>query len=397
MKWTSTIGAFALAGVLLAGAAWAAEETAQNFQLKNRFRVGWDSNVYEVEDDETDSFKIIEELEFLVNLDLEQTFLGFRYRPTFVWWGDRDPDDTDVHHEADIVFSHNFTPRLSLSAKDTLRIAELPELIDRGSVVREKDDYTYNLLDTVLGYRLSDPTRVEVGARYTILRYDDDAVAKTDDYDIYAAGVTLRHQLQPESALSAEVRLEQTDYVDADDRSSDSLYIGGGIEQIFTPGLVGSLRGGFQQKDFDAEDVDTEEAPYADVSLTFLPSPKTRLSLGAGYSLFEADVTQYANQERLLTFLTLSHDLTARIQLFAATSYQLSTYNLDQEVDPGDGSDAFAETDGDENIWQASARVSYMVNRKNFLEASLQYLSFESELRNDFDRTRLELGWRTQL
>lgn len=391
MKWTTTAGAFALAGAILAGAAFAAEETAQNFQLKNRIRVGWDDNVYEVEDDKTESFKLIEEVEFLINLDMEQTFLGLRYRPSFIWWDDRDPDDTDFNHEADIVFSHNFSPRLSLSAKETLRIAELPELIDRGSTVREKSDYVYNLFDVVLGYRLSDPTRVELGGRVTTLRYDDNEVADRDDYDIYAGGLTVRHQLQRETALSGELRVESTEYVDASDRDSDSLFGGGGLEQIFTPNLVGSIRAGVQHKEFKNDDLGSETGPYADASFTYLPSPKTRISLGAGYSMFEADVSQFASQDRTITFLTLNHDLTARIQLFLATSYQMSKYHADQNVE--------GTAEGDENIWQASGRVSYMLNRHNYLEASVQYLDFESEpqLRNDFDRTRIELGWRTQL
>ena len=44
-----------------------------------------------------------------------------------------------------------------------------------------------------------------------------------------------------------------------------------------------------------------------------------------------------------------------------------------------------------------SARSSYMVNRNNYLEAQISYMNFESELREEFDRTRIELGWRTQL
>jgi hypothetical protein len=43
-----------------------------------------------------------------------------------------------------------------LSLKETLRIAELPELIDRGVIARENDDYLYNLLDGVLGYKVSE-------------------------------------------------------------------------------------------------------------------------------------------------------------------------------------------------------------------------------------------------
>lgn len=393
MKWFSTVAAGALVGTLLASPSFAASETAQNFQIKNRFRVGWDDNVYEVEKDKTDSFKMIEELELLLNLDMEQTFLGARYRPTFIYWSDRDPDDTDFHHEADIVFSHNFTPRLSLNAKDTLRIAELPELIDRGSVVREKDSYTYNLADGVLGYRLSDPTRVELGARYTVLRYDEAEVSSTDDYDIYAVGVSLRHQMQRETALSGDLRYEQTEYTDLDIRSSDSIFAGLGLEQIFTPNLVGSIRGGLQQKSFDDESIDDESSPFGDVSLTYLPSPKTRITGGVGYSLFEADVYPFASQDRLLSFVSLSHDLTARIQLFLAGSYQNSKYHRDQSLDDA----SYAKVDGSEDVMQGSARVSYMLNRKNYLEASLQYLDFSSDVRNDFDRTRVELGWRTQL
>lgn len=393
MKWLNIVLVGALSGILLFDLAIAAPETAQNVQIKNRFRVGWDSNVYEEKEDKNDSFKIIEELELLLNMDMEQSFFGLRYRPTFLWWTDREPDDTDFHHELDLVLAHNFTPRLSINAKNSLRIAELPELIERGTVVRENDDYTYNLADAVLGYRVSEATRVEIGGRYTLLRYDNEDVAVTDDYDIYAAGVTLRHQLQKETALSADLRYETTEYTDTEERSSDSTFYGVGLEQIFTPNLVGSVRGGAQNKSFDKEDIEDETNPFGDVSLTFLPSPKTRITLGAGYSMFEADVYPFTSQDRLLSFLTLSHDLTARIQLFLAGSYQLSQYKGDQTLDDP----AYPKVDGDEEVLQASGRVSYMLNRRNYLELSLQYLDFSTDLREEFDRTRIEVGWRTQL
>lgn len=393
MKCLTTIATGMLTGAVMAGFAFAASETAQNFQVKNRFRVGWDDNVYEAKSDKQDSFKIIEELEFLLNMDMEQTFFGARYRPTFIYWTDRDPDDTDFHHEADLVFAHNFTPRLSLNLKETLRIAELPELIDRGTIARENDDYTYNLLDGVLGYRLSDPTRIELGARHTLLRYKNDDVADTDDYDIVAVGLTVRHQLQRETALSGDLRLEETDYKNLDERSSASIFGGVGLEQIFSPNLVGSIRGGAQVKSFEDDAIDDETNPFGDISLTYLPSPKTRITGGMGYSMFEADVYPFASQDRLVSFVSFSHDLTARIQLFLSGSYQLSQYNADQTLDDP----AYPKVDGDEEVLQASARMSYMLNRRNYLEASIQYLDFTSDLREEFDRTRLELGWRTQL
>lgn len=398
MKWITTACAFVLAGGILVGVGFAAEESSQSFQIKNRFRVGWNDNVYETEKDTVDSFYLVEELEFVLNLDLEQTFLGARYRPTLMLWENREPDDTDLHHEADLIFAHNFTPRLSLSLKETLRIAEMPELIDRGSVARENDDYLYNLFDGVLGYKVSDVTRLELGGRYTTLQYDNAEVAATDDYDIYAAGITLRQQLQRETAINAEVRMEQVEY-DGPDRGSDILYAGAGLEEIFSPNLVGSVRGGLQRKDFNADALDTQDSPYADVSLTYLPSPKTRLSGGFGYSMFESDIFPYASQDRTLAFLTLAHDLTARLQLFVAASYQNSVYNSNESIEgaAATGERPQALSDGDEDVWQLSARSSYKVNRNNYLEAQISLLTFESELREDFDRTRVELGWRTQL
>jgi hypothetical protein len=385
----------ALTGILLFDLAVAAPETPQTFQIKNRFRVGWDNNVYEEkrEEDRDESFKIIEELEFLLNMDMEQSFFGLRYRPTFMWWSDRDPDDTDFHHEFDLVLAHNFTPRLSINAKNSLRIAEQPELIDRGTVVRENDDYLYNLADAVLGYRFSEATRLELGGRYTILRYDNDEVAVTDDYDITAAGLTVRHQLQRETAVSADVRIERTEYTDLDERSSESMFYGGGLEQIFSPNLVGSVRAGVQNKTFEDENIGDETNPFGDLSLTYLPSPKTRITLGVGYSMFEADVYPFASQDRLLSFLTFAHDLTARIQLFLASSYQFSDYQKDQTIDDPD----YPKVDGEEEVFQASGRLSYMLNRRNYLELSVQYLDFTTDLREEFDRTRVEVGWRTQL
>jgi hypothetical protein len=395
MKFLKIVFVGALTSIFLYDWTFAGPESPHSFQIKNRLRVGWDNNVYEEarEEDRDESYKIIEELELLLNMNMEQTFFGLRYRPTFLWWSDRDPDDTDFHHEVDLVLAHNFTPRVSLNAKNTLRIAELPELIDRGTVVRENDDYTYNLADAVLGYRFSEATRLELGGRYTILRYDNDEVAVTDDYDITAAGITLRHQLQPETALSADVRVERTEYVDLENRGSDSIFYGGGLEQIFSPNLVGSARAGAQIKSFEDSRIEDETNPYGDVSLTYLPSPKTRITLGAGYSMFEADVYPFASQDRLLSFLTFAHDLTARVQLFLATSYQLSEYSKDQAIrDPN-----LSGIDGDEEVFQASGRLSYMLNRRNYLELSVQYLDFSSDLREEFDRTRVEVGWRTQL
>ena len=388
MKLKRSIGLMIVVAASLYGNAEAADQT-RTYQLKNRIRVEYDDNINETEDNTQDSLKVIEELELLVNLTLEQSFVGFRYRPSFVWWADREEDDTDLHHDLSLVLAHNFTPRLSGSIKETYRRAELPELTDRGVIVRQNNDFDYNLLDGSVSYLLRPATRLELAARHTLLRYDEESVAINEDYDIYAGGATLRHQVSEDTAVLGEYRRESIEY-DGADRGSDSDYIGAGAEQIFSPNLLGNLRAGFQRKEYEDDAIDSSDAPYVDASLTYLPSPATRVTAGLGYSLFEADVFPFANQERTLLFASVAHDVTARVSLYLSASHQISQYDAEESIDQ-------TVADGDENISQASARVSYKVNRNNWLEAGWQFLTLGSDLREEFERNRVELGWRTQL
>jgi len=380
----------AMAALLVASplAALAAEGSSQNFEVNNRFRVGYDDNIYETDGDETDSFKFIEEIELLVNFNLEQSYVGLRYRPTYQYWTDREPDDDDLHHDFSIVLTHEFTPRLSLSAKDTFVISEQPQLIDRGAVVSEKDDYTYNVADGTIVYLLQPETRIDLGGRYTMLRYDRDEVSDTDDYDIYAFGVTLRQQLSGLSAVLVEYRYEEVEY-EGPDRGSVSDFAGVGVEHSFSPNLVATARAGYQMKEFEG-DIDDNSAPYGDLSVTLMPSPATRITAGAGYSLYESDVFPFASQDRTVMYLNLAHDLTARVSCYLTGTYQMSEYDQSEAINP-------VGSDGEEDISQLSAKVSYKVNRSNWLEAGWQYLNLSSDVREEFTRNRLELGWRTSI
>lgn len=402
MKLIRILTGAALVSGMLAAAAQAADET-QTFQLKNRLRVEYDDNVYERNTDTDASYKIIEEIEFLANLNFEQSFVGLRYRPTFVWWENRNPDDTDLHHDFDLILQHKFSTRMVLNLKDTFRLAEEPREIDRGSTIRERDDFVYNVADGSLDYYVAPKTRLDLGGRYTLLRYDRNEVADVEDYDIYASGLTLRQELSTQTTVLGEYRYENISY-EGPDRGSDSQYIGAGVEEIFSPNLLANVRAGAQFKQYSDDAIDDDTSPYVDGSVTYLPSPRTRLTAGLGYSLFEADVSTYANQERLIGYLSMAYDLTARISLYAAASIQRGDYNEDQSIaepgtviDAGENGKKSVVADGTEEATQFSARASYKVNRSNWVDAGWEYFTLNSDLREDFDRNRVSLGWRTQL
>jgi hypothetical protein len=369
--------------------ALAADGSSHNFEVNNRFRIGYDDNIYESKDDATDSFKLIEEVELLVNFNLEQSYVGLRYRPTYQYVADREPDDSDFHHDFNIVVTHEFTPRLSLSAKDTFIISEQPQLMDRGAVIRENGDYSYNVADGTVVYLLKPETRIDVGGRYTLLRYDDDVVSETEDFDIYAVGASIRQQLSGTSAAALEYRREDVQY-EGPDRGSVSDFAGVSVEQAFNPNLVAVARAGYQMKSFEDDAIDDSTAPYGDVSVTLMPSPATRITAGAGYSMYESDVFPYANQDRTTMFLSLAHDLTARVSCYLSGTYYMGEYDKSEAIAP-------VASDGEEDVSQLGARVSYKVNRSNWLEAGWQYLNLSSDVREEFDRNRLELGWRTSI
>lgn len=386
---------FILAGLFSVAAH--AEQLGRNFEVSNRFRVEYDDNIYDSDNDaKEESLKIMDEIEFIANLNFEKSYVGFRYRPSFVWWENREPDDTDLHHDLELQVNHSFTPRLALGLKETYRLGEQPELIDRGTTVRRNQDFVYNVADGSLSYVVRPDTRLEFVARNTILRYEDDDVAKTEDYDINAGGLSLRHEFNPRLSLAADARVETTDY-DNEARGAESEYLGLGLDRTFSPNLLGGFRAGVQLKQFDDSMIDDETAPYFDANVTVLPSPRTRVTLGLGHSMFESDYYPYANQYRTVLYANMAHDLTARIALYASASYQMGEYEADQTIESTVGGEAVK--DAEEGVTQLSVRGSYKINRNNSVDASLNHVSVDGELpgRDDFDRNRVSVGWRTQI
>ena len=163
---------------------------AKPYQINNRLRVEYDDNINQTETDKETSWKIIEEVEFLVNFNLQNTYVGLRYRPSYVWW-DNQPvgDSSDFQNELDLVLNQTFSPRLNLSVVDTLRRGESPRQITATNGVPENvnGDFYYNTLNGTLGYLLRPATRLELSGRWVAQRYDDSKLSDSDISTITSA------------------------------------------------------------------------------------------------------------------------------------------------------------------------------------------------------------------
>ena len=375
-------------------------EGPRSFQIHNRLSVEYDDNVRETDRDQDDSIKIINEFEFLVALNLENTHGSFRYKPQITWWDDREEDSVDIHHFLDAVLNHQFTPRLGIDLRNNLRYAQLPEAVDDGVMLRQRSDYLYNAIIGNLTYVLTPVSQLEGGARYNLIRYEDSDAASREDYDIYILGLTYRHSLVPETSVSGDVRWETIEYDSEFKRDSDLYQIGMGVEHIFSPNLQGNARAGYHYRDYADAALSSDSAPYFDVNTTYLPSPATRLTLGFGYSFVEADIFPYANQERFRALLGVAHDVTPRVTINVSGQYIYAKYDAAdalpvalEELDIRD----FELDDGTETVMRLSTRVSYQLNRSNWLEAGWSFSDMDSDLRRDFSRNRFNVGWTTRL
>ena len=394
---------FIVAASLLALASPAFAESP--IHLNNRLRLGYDDNVYQageataadgstVTHDETDSFRIIEELEMLVNLNLQRTYLGLRYRPSFIWYSDRDDDDSDFLHDVDLNFVQKITPALVLSISDTLRASQLPELQDENYVVRAKDDNYYNSALATLSYNVRPETRLDLSGRYILLRYTEDA-NENDNYYSAVGGLTLRQQLASRTTLMGDLRYQTVVYDEAEEaynRDANSVFGGLGVEQTFNPKLLGSLRAGVEQRMYDNDAADDNTQPYGELSMTFLPTPATRITTAASYSIYESDVAAYLSQNRTYLSLSFAHDFTTKLNFYLSGAYSLNQYEADYALETG-------AVDADENSFLVSARLAYRINRINWLEVGYQFIKLDSDLvnRESYDRNRFDIGWKIQL
>ncbi|MDR0994642.1 MAG: outer membrane beta-barrel protein [Verrucomicrobiota bacterium] len=391
-----------IAGCLFAFALPAMAQSEWPIHVFNRLRLGYDDNVYqsggrsESRPGKKDSFRIVEEIEVLVNLNLERTYLGLRYRPSLIWYDERENDDTDFVSDLDVNFRYNFSPTLTLSLADTLRSNQLPELQDENYVVRENDDNYFNTAIATLSYNIFPETRIDFAGRYMVQWYDHDSPArKNNDYYSLVGGVSIRQQLASRSTLMADLRYQTVTYNRADEamkRDADTIYAGLGVEQTFGPQLLGSLRGGMESRSYDNKRFDDNTRPYMEGSLTFLPTPATRLTASASYSIYESDVDAYMSQNRTHVSLSAAHDFTAKLNAYISAAYTLSSYDADYAIDS-------TLTDADEDAYYVSARLAYRLNRINWIEIDYQFVKLDSEVRNreSYDRNRVDIGWRIQL
>ena len=393
------------AGVVLGGGfAWGLGSD-NLITVNNSISLQWNDNYYQAPTNKTATAVITEQPEILVNINRENTYLGVHYRPSFVWYSNPAIQRREVvNHELDGNWNQTLSSRITFSIAETLRRGIQPEMLDRNNALIFPDQsYFENTLNGTMGIQLRESTRLDFSGRYYYMHYDDEAIATNSNYSIASAGLALRQELTQATTVSGSFNYDQAAYPQANVRSATTKSVGLGVDHSFGPRLLSSLSGGYQFKGFTSSAISGQNSPYGNFSLTYLFDPRLRLTAGGGYSLWEADITNYASQERLTGFASLGYDISARLSFFASGGITHGKYRADQAAIPGavviEGANQTSVTgvtvmDGTDSIYQFSARLSYQINRHNWVDLGYGYTTVKSDLRPGFDQNTYDVSWR---
>lgn len=411
----SKLGMIVAVGILAGTAAGAAE--GQNpFHVENSLRVGFDDNVTYAADDKIDSFYITDEIQLSLDNVYETGFLGLRYRPSVTWFEGLEDDKADWTHAADITWNQQLSRTVSLTLQDAFMYYDRSDIVDADGALRQANyGYTYNSAVGGIGVVLTPKARLNATVRSQMLMYDDELLANREDYDIMAGGLSLGYQVGKQSTLFVDGSYEDMAYdgsgavqevfvpgysetviQEVPNRDAQTLSIGLGYENVFSPNLLGRVRAGYSSKDLDAANVGNDDSPYGEISVTITPMPTTRLTLGAGYSMYQSGVATFASQRRTTLSAVLAHDITSKITLSLVGQYYQSDYDAETSVDLVDQN---LVRNGTEDVMSAALRASYRVNRNNYVDAGYTYSQFESDFagRVNSERNRVDLGWRIRI
>jgi hypothetical protein len=409
-----------LAVLLCAGFGWmsANAEGDRWLNVENVMGVGYDDNVSYSSTNKIDRVRFTNRLILSADRPTDTGFIGLRYALSYTQYDSEGELRDREHwgHQVDFDFTHSFSRQLTLGVRDTFFYTERPSIENPDGTLRKPEaTYYYNTVNLNLSSYLTSRLQLAGSGRWQTLRYtEDDQLSEREDYDLYSAGLTLTSIAGKNSSIGADFRYDAIDYVSAKkavdefaieqgpttsripDRSWSGYSAGLVLNRIFAPTLMGSIRAGYMIRDYESASISSDDSPYGDISLTFMPVQTTRITAAAGYALYQSGLISYAGQTRTSASLSVSQDLTARMTATLLGSYTLSDYQAKTTVDE------FTEEeigDATEKALSFSANLAYRIGTRNWVQLSYSWTDFDSDIprRGEYTRNTYDISWRIRL
>ncbi len=378
--------------MLAAGAVFAAQE--RTLKVQNNVRVGYDDNVGLSASKESSAF-ITDVLNISGTFNFSSRTDALLYwQPEFQFRFDAD-EETVSYQDLYGRLSHAVSQRAFLELSDRVRYQERDGQ-STGAGPGTNQNFFENELQSSVDYTVNDVSSVKVAGGYEIRRWDNGALAARNDYDQYSANGHYVRELASDTTMGVVGASYSDLSYDGVRGGFDSISVFGGVDHTFSPNLSGNARLGYTSSNIESDSGDSDTtSPYALAGLQYQPTERTSLNSSLEYSLTSSENAFFNAQDRLKLALGLRHDITGKISVASSLAYTYSQFDS-----------AYANTtagagvaDATENFVTLSVRGMYQINRNNFVELGYSFSDRQgdSALLAEYDRTRVDLGWRLRL
>lgn len=310
-------------------------------------------------------------------------------------------DRTDYTHSFNIDLTHAFSPQHELSASEQFLIGQEPEFLRDLALTTPVDgDNIRNLASVGLDGELTQLLGYSLAYGNSLYDYDDASNSVLYDRMEQSFRIDSRWKLSPPTTAVLGYTYLTTAYdssqnlpggaVPADFRDNLVHRLYAGVDQVFTPTLSGSLRGGFEIVDFDNDPTsDSKTSPYIQASLRYQYQTSTSFEVGAQYSRSAASGSQVSgasfirDMESLSAYASVKQMLAPKLYISGSGQIVRSEYNA-----PG------LAIDGESYVnYRFGVDLSYEINNHFSTQLGYSYdqLTSDPQLR-DYDRSRIFAG-----
>jgi hypothetical protein len=362
-----------------------------------------------------DSFGIEVSPSASLNWTQDQTYLGLSYTYGMRWYEDRKKNSADHSHQVDAKLSHRFTERYKVDLSDSFVVAQEPEVLDPtiGVPLRTDGNNIRNLAKASLDATLTELLSADLTYSNTLYDYDQKGAGSRSallDRIENLISLDLRWQALPNTVGILGYQYGMVDHTSNDPlfpflapanplndpgvRDTQSHYIFVGVDQQFTPQLVGSLRVGAQITQFDSKaPTDDTVSPYVDGSATWTYNPGSYAQLGVRHARTQTDLAYSliafnpaspdptVDAETTTIYGSINHRITPKLVGSILGQYQIAEYQ-----------GGFANNSTD-NFLLLGANLNYEINKFMSAEIGYNYDRLDSDVPfRGYTRNRVYLG-----
>lgn len=299
-------------------------------------------------------------------------------------------DDITSQSRAGINFTHRFSERLRFTSENFIAYELEPDFANGIGASRRLGAFFAWSTNNSVGYRWTERFGNYVGLSVNGVNYD---VPNNDrlTWELYNQ---FRYQLGPQTVVTGDYRYSQTTG-DGDAADSTNQFLLVGVEQRFSPTMIGVARVGAQFRDVD--DGTSLTSPYAELALNksvnkaFSIRAFTRYGIESGDTVRTVlgDTIDFNERQTLRVGVTSDYVISPTLSLFGGVDYVPTTFASGRLTN----STQYTGDDLNEDIFNAFIGVSVKLNEMLTATASYNYTNSSSDFENQtYDRNRVSIG-----